>query len=311
MKERDTGDNRSRLRVYLGVARPDHWFKNVLVLAGGTVVIWRPEIDVGPYFSVALRLGCALLVTCLASGANYIVNEILDGPRDKRHPVKRFRPVPANEVSIARLWVLAGLFALTSAGTAWLLLPRQSFLWLLAFLLIGGGVYNVPPVRAKEIPYADVIVESVNGPIRIAIGWYAVTTACGPPLAFLLSCWTLAAFVMAGKRYAEYRFIDDPNRAAAYRSSFRWYTERSLMISMIVYALASLLFFALQVLDSGRYRLFWMLPFIALFIVWFVRLSAGKEAVVREPEHIWERPAFAGYCIGMAILFAVLGLTAG
>lgn len=310
MKEGDAGNIHGRLRAYLGVARPDHWFKNVLVLAGGTVVVWRPDIDVGPYLSVSWRLGLALLVTCLASGANYIVNEILDGPRDKLHPVKRFRPVPANEVSTDWLWALAGLFALTSAGTAWLLLPRQSFLWVLAFLLIGGGVYNVPPLRAKEIPYADVIVESVNGPIRIAIGWYAVTTASPPPLALLLSCWTLAAFVMAGKRYAEYRFIGDPNRAAAYRSSFRWYTERSLMAAMVAYSLLSLLFFALLVLDTGQDRLFWMIPFIALFIVWFIRLSAGKDAVVREPEHIWERPAFAGYCIGMAILFAVLSLTA-
>ena len=226
-------------------------------------------------------------------------------------PIKKtIRMVKRSRCTIAWLWVLAGLFALTSAGTAWLFLSLQSFLCVLAFLLIGGGVYNVPPVRAKEIPYADVIVESVNGPIRIALGWYAVTTACPPPLAFLLSCWTLAAFVMAGKRYAEYRFIGDPNRAAAYRSSFRWYTERSLMASMIAYALVSLLFYALLVLDTGLDRLLWMLPFIALFIIWFIRLSARKDAVVREPEHIWERPAFAGYCIGMAILFAVLGLTA-
>jgi hypothetical protein len=30
-----------------------------------------------------------------------------------------------------------------------------------------------------------------------------------------------------------------------------------------------------------------------------------------EPEHIWERPAFAGYCIGMAILFITLAFTPG
>jgi 4-hydroxybenzoate polyprenyltransferase len=301
----------SRLRVYLGTSRPDHWFKNVLVLGGGTVVVWRPDIDVGPYLPVLWRLGWALVATSLASGANYIANEILDGPRDRLHPVKRFRPVPSNEVSTAWLWLLAGIFAFASAGTAWFLLPRQSFLWVLAFLLVGGVVYNVPPLRAKELPYADVIVESVNGPIRLAIGWYAVTTACPPHPAFLLSCWCLAAFVMAGKRYAEYRFLGDPDRAAAYRSSFRWYTERNLMASMIAYSLASLLFFALLVVDTGVSRLFWMLPFIALFIVWFIRLSARKDAFVREPEHIWERPVLAGYCIGMAVLFALLGLTAG
>jgi 4-hydroxybenzoate polyprenyltransferase len=311
MRVGDARENRGKLVVYLGVARPDHWFKNLLVLAGGTVAIWRPEVDVGPALSVAGRLGWALLVTCLASGANYIVNEILDGPRDKLHPVKRFRPVPAKAVATSGLWVLAALFALLSAGIAWLSLPSRAFLCVLAFLLVGGVVYNVPPLRAKEIPYIDAIVESANGPIRIALGWYAVTTVSSPPLMLLLSCWALAAFVMAGKRHAEYRFIGDPTVAAAYRSSFRWYTERSLMVGMIVYAILSLAFYVLLVMDSGRIRLLWMLPFAVVFIGWFIWLSARKDTVVREPEHIWERPAFASYCIGMAILFMVLGLTAG
>jgi len=311
MREGDVRDSRGKLRVYLGVARPDHWFKNLLVLAGGTVVLWRPDIDVGPPMAVIGRLALALIVTCLASGSNYIVNEILDGPRDKLHPVKRFRPVPAEAVSISRLWVLALLFAASSAGLAWLLLPWQSFLCVLLFLLVGGGLYNVPPLRAKELPYLDVVTESANGPMRIALGWYAVTTACPPPLTFLASCWALAAFVMAGKRYAEYRFIGDPVVAAAYRSSFRTYTERSLLLGMIVYALLSLVFFAVLAKDSGQLRLLWILPFAVVFIGWFIWLSARKDPVIREPEHIWKRPAFAAYCIGLAILFAVLGLTAG
>ncbi len=306
----DARVKRGRLSVYLGVARPDHWFKNLLVLGGGTVIFLRPDVDVGPLPSAASRLAWALLVTCLVSGSNYIVNEILDGPRDRLHPVKRFRPVPANEVSTAWLWCLAGLFAVAGMCTGWLVLSRQAFLFSLAFLLVGGLVYNVPPLRVKEIPYADVIVESVNGPIRLSLGWYAVTAACPPPLALLLSCWTLAAFVMTGKRHAEYRFIGDPERAAAYRSSFRWYTERSLLAAMIGYALLSLLFFALLVLETGPNRLILMIPFLAGFIAWFMRLSLRKDAFVREPEYIWERPAFAAYCIGIAILFVVLGVSA-
>jgi len=171
MREGDLGRNRGRLSLYLGVARPDHWFKNLLVLAGGAVVLWRPEADVGPPLGVLARLALALLVTCLASGANYIANEILDGPRDKVHPVKRFRPVPSRAVSTSRLWMLAALFALLSLGIAYFSLSRQSFLCTLAFLLIGGVLYNVPPLRAKEVPCVDVITESANGPIRIALGW--------------------------------------------------------------------------------------------------------------------------------------------
>ena len=38
-----------------------------------------------------------------------------------------------------------------------------------------GPVYNVPPIRTKEIPYVDVITESFNNPIRLLLGWFAVT----------------------------------------------------------------------------------------------------------------------------------------
>ncbi len=31
-----------------------------------------------------------------------------------------------------------------------------------------GLVHNVPPVRSKELPYIDVLSESVNNPIRLA-----------------------------------------------------------------------------------------------------------------------------------------------
>jgi decaprenyl-phosphate phosphoribosyltransferase len=114
-----------RLIIYLKVARLDHWFKNLMVLVGGTVVIWRPEIDIGSLPVALGYLALALLVTCFASGANYITNEILDGPRDRIHPTKRFRSVPAGAVSIPKSWGLAGLFVLSSVATAWLFLPWQ------------------------------------------------------------------------------------------------------------------------------------------------------------------------------------------
>src|SRR3546814_12282474 len=34
-----------------------------------------------------------------------------------------------------------------------------------------GLAYNVPPLRTKDVPYLDVLSESVNNPLRLAIGW--------------------------------------------------------------------------------------------------------------------------------------------
>src|SRR5262249_28556460 len=105
-----------------------------------------------------------------------------------------------------------------------------------------GVAYNVPPVRTKEWPYVDVLTESINNPIRLLLGWFALVTDRVPPVSLILSYWMVGAFFMATKRFAEYRQIADPKVAAAYRRSFRHYTEDRLLVSMFFYATACALF---------------------------------------------------------------------
>ena len=43
-------------------------------------------------------------------------------------------------------------------------------------LWVMGCLYNFPPVRTKDVPYLDVLTESINNPLRMLLGWYAVTS---------------------------------------------------------------------------------------------------------------------------------------
>src|SRR3979409_1650691 len=101
----------------------------------------------------------AALATCLVASSNYVLNELLDGPNDRLHPEKRFRPVPSGRVrpALAYLeWLLpaAGGFAL-AASLNWYFFASAVWLW------VTGIAYNVPPLRTKEWPYLDVLSESV------------------------------------------------------------------------------------------------------------------------------------------------------
>jgi decaprenyl-phosphate phosphoribosyltransferase len=84
-------------------------------------------------------------------------------------------------------------------------LPIGSFFGILA-LLVMGLLYNIKPIRTKELAYLDVISESINNPIRFVIGWYAMSVFFFPPASFLVAFWAFGAFLMACKRLAEYRF---------------------------------------------------------------------------------------------------------
>ena len=97
---------------------------------------------------------------------------------------------------------------LEAVGLGFLIAPAMG--WMCLLLWVMGLLYNVPPVRAKDQPYADVLSESVNNPIRLAMGWYSTGTAAVPPLSALLAYWMFGAFLMAMKRMAEYRRMGDP-----------------------------------------------------------------------------------------------------
>lgn len=57
------------------------------------------------------------------------------------------------------------------------------------------------------------------------LGWYIVAPALVPPVSALLSYWMAVCCFMGLKRFSEFRDIDNPTGAVAYRRGFVNYTE--------------------------------------------------------------------------------------
>ena len=249
----------SRLRAHIAIARIDHWSKNVFVLPGLLI----PLAAAPPVFDLNffVRLLAGMLAVCIIASSNYVINEVLDAPFDRLHPTKHRRPVAAGLVNIRLAyvqWIGLGVAGMVLAYT----MVSTHFLWVMVVLWIMGCIYNIPPVRSKDVAYIDVLSESVNNPLRMLAGWYIVTSTMIPPISLLLSYWMVGCYFMALKRFSEYREIGDSGRAAAYRKSFRYYTERSLLSSVTFYASAAMLFFG-AFLVRYRMELVLSFPFVA------------------------------------------------
>ncbi len=289
------------LRDYVAIARPDHWVKNGFMLLGVLLAVsYQPDVLDA---TGLLRLLAAVASTCLVASSNYVLNEILDAPRDAFHPVKRHRPIPSGRVSLPVAW--AEWLLLGAAGLAaawWLSLP---FLLSAAWLWVMGFLYNVPPIRTKEWPYVDVLTESINNPIRLLLGWFALIDAEIPPVSLALSYWMAGAFLMATKRYAEYRHIADPEAAAAYRRSFRHYDEERLLISMFFYAVNAALFGGIFIL---RYHLELVLcvPAVAGLFAYYLRLGMLADSPAERPESLYQHRGFMAYLLACTVLFVSL-----
>lgn len=296
-----TSPARGTIRDYISVMRPDHWLKNLFIFFGSGVawVLLGLPIDTK---NILLTIYC-LVPACLVASANYILNEILDAPFDRLHPTKHARSVAAGTAKESVLWLLMVLLLVVAFAISWPVF-NVSYLVSLLLLFISGLVYNVRPLRLKDRAFLDVIAESFNNPIRLWLGWYAIAPATSfPPLSIVLAWWMFGALLMTGKRYAEYKFIDDPERSGSYRKSFKTYTEKSLLIAMVTYA-NLFCFCAGTAVAVYRPNLVFAFPLVVAAVIAYFNTAISVQGAKLEPEELLKNPVMI-ICTVLALAFTL------
>lgn len=292
---------RPSLLGHLRIARVDHWVKNVFVLPGVLAAIALVPESAAP--SLVGRLLLGLLAVGLVASSNYTINEVIDAPFDRHHPSKRLRPVPSGQVSIPLAYVQ--WLGLGAAGLVLSWMLGAAFGWTMLALWTMGIVYNVRPLRTKDLPYLDVLSEAVNNPLRMCAGWFLATETHVPPATLLLSYWMVGCYFMAIKRYAEVRQIGQRDTVAAYRRSLAWFTPERLLVAITFYGSAAMLFFGAFIM---RYRLELILsfPFVALVMAQYLGLGFRDDSAAQNPERLYREPGLMASVFACTVVMAVL-----
>jgi len=289
------------LKSYIKIARIDHWFKNIFMVFGIALAIFHnPDSLSWQYFPVLI---IAILTTCLIASSNYVLNEIQDTKYDRFHPKKRYRPIPSGSVKISLAyleWIMLIIIGIILASTV-----NRPFLYTNLLFLIMGIIYNVKPVRSKDLPFLDVLSESINNPIRLLLGWFVFVPSQVPSVSLLLAYWMIGAFFMATKRFSEYRTIDNPEVAGNYRKSFRYYTEKRLLISMVYYVSLFALFFGAFIIKY-HFELILSAPLIIGFVAWYTNISFEENSTVQNPENLYRERGLMIYGAICVLTFIIL-----
>ncbi|MGW4639510.1 UbiA prenyltransferase family protein [Sphaerisporangium sp. NPDC004334] len=204
------GARSGRPRDLLALLRPHQWAKNLLVVPLPLVdpAVWRP--------SAAADLVIAVVVFILASSLVYVGNDIADRERDRRHPVKRRRPIAAGRVSVEAAVLLGG--ALLAALVATLVLAAPGLAAPVVIYLTLNVLYSA---GLKHVPLVDVFIVVSGFEARVVAGYVAVGSV---PSAWLLLClFFLCMTLILGKRRRE---LDDAG--TAHRPSLAGYSTALL-----------------------------------------------------------------------------------
>lgn len=288
------------IKKLLKIARIDHWGKNVFVLPGIVLAIFflKKDADIK-----LINCILAILATCFTASANYIINEYLDRNFDKYHPTKKYRTLVLEEIKLRYILLDYLFFGIVGLGLAFLV--SKYVFYMCIWLLLMGIIYNVKPIRAKDIAFFDVLIESINNIIRLMIGWFAVTSSYIPPSSVILGYWMIGAFLMNTKRYAEYMQIADKSIAALYRKSFQYYDEKKLLLISVFYAILAVFFSGIFIIKY-KIELIICVPFSAAIFCYYLNLSYKPDSAVSKPEKLYKEKNLMIFVILLVILGILL-----
>jgi 4-hydroxybenzoate polyprenyltransferase len=233
--------------------RPRQWTKNLFVAAA--LLFAGKLFDRG----LALRTALAVLAFCVASGAVYLVNDLLDRKRDRSHPRKSLRPIASGTLGAAPAAVAAAvLLAVALAGGA--ALGRPFALALLVYLAIQAAYCTV----LRNVVILDAFALAAGFVARVVAGAVAIDVEIS---SWLLVCTTLIALFLAlCKRRQELSSL--AGGAARHREVLAQYSEYLLDQMIAVAAAATVVAYALYTMAEstiakfGSANLIFTLPFV-------------------------------------------------
>ena len=257
--------------------RPAHWAKNVFVLAP---LVFANKLTDGDAIG---RAFLAFGLFCAASSAVYIFNDIRDREEDRRHPVKRDRPLAAGSVGVgAAAATLVVLAAVAVGGAATL---GTTVLWVVVAYLVLNLLYTV---WLKQIVILDVMAVAVGFVLRVQGGGAAIPVRVS---AWLLLCTIFVALFLAfSKRRHELMLLNDS--AADQRRVLSHYGPAFLDQMINVVTASSVLSYALysvtaESLTGDQHQLMvYTVPFVLFGIFRYLYLIYQRSSHLNPTEAI-------------------------
>ncbi len=244
----------NKARALMRLARPHHYIKNGLIF----VPVFFAHRLFDPAALLPVSLGFAGF--CMAAGAVYVFNDMVDASSDALHPLRQQRPLAAAALTFREArWFMVGLLGMALVCCLYLFNP-VFFLIITTYVLLNLW-YSL---QLKRMLIVDVVCIAAGFLLRIFAGAAVIKVAVSPWLAGLT--FSMALFLGFAKRRCDM----DVCQSAGPLLPAAGYNQRMLTAMMIVLAMATLTGYVVYTLspsvisEHDAPRLYWTVPWVGL-----------------------------------------------
>jgi decaprenyl-phosphate phosphoribosyltransferase len=296
-------------------ARPRQWVKNLALF---TTILFT-----GHFFEtrVLTQTVVAFIAFCLLSSSNYIFNDILDVPHDRKHPFKKFRPIASGKLSILIAAGVSVIFAVAGLVISHTI-SGSFFIISIAFALLQYS-YSL---FLKRISVVDILTITTAYFLRV----YAGEAATGYHISvwLALAALSLALFLAVGKRRAELTLLQKYDGVVPRdtRETLSHYSEKLLDTYTAMFANSTFITYAFYTflerpatagvffrnyydftLDiSGRKWLMISIPFVLYGIMRYMQLIYEGKGESPEKVLMSDLPLLSTVILWIFSIFAVI-----
>lgn len=233
--------------------RPNQWLKNL--------VVYIPIVFNGELFNLQAFMLSTLTfaVFCLMSSASYLLNDIVDLPYDRQHPVKKFRPIASGELPVADASFALFLLVLTSITVALSIRISLGIVITLFFLVHVAYTFYI-----KRYILFDIFTIAFSFMLRLLGG--EIITGYHVPVWLWLTTFFFALFIASVKRHSE--FVNQGTKTRAVLSQY----SNELLLFLVTS------FSVLSIVSYSMYAFVERLPHIR------TSLSLYLEPILRSPD---------------------------
>jgi len=248
--------------------RPSQWTKNLIIFGG--LLFGQRLFDLRS----VVYASAAFVVFCGLSGVVYLLNDVADRDADRRHPLKRHRPIASGALSTSAALAAAVVIGVLALAAAFSLRVEFGFFATAYVALL--AFYSGP---LKHVVIIDVLTIAIGFVLRAAAGAVAIDV---PISNWLLVVTILGALFLAlSKRRHEIVLLAD--EATRHRATLQEYSPYLLDQMISVVTASTLVSYAFYTINPETVEKFHTthlgltLPFLLYGIFRYLYLVHQKE----------------------------------